>query len=94
MSYRSIHSLPGPAGPPGAGGGGGGGTPPYVQTFAVPDTTWTVTHPLATITPTVEIFGMDGTVISESDANVRVADNQTVIVSFDVPVAGRVKLSP
>lgn len=93
MSYRAVHSLPGPAGPPGAGGGAGGSTT-YVQTFAVPDTTWTVTHPLDTITPSVEIFGMDGTVISESDADVRVPDNQTVIVSFAVPVAGRVKLAP
>jgi hypothetical protein len=61
-----------------------------VQHFAVPDTTWTVTHPLGTTTPLVQIYDQDGYAIG--DADVYVPDNQTVIVSFDLPLAGRIAL--
>lgn len=87
MSYRSIHSLPGPAGPPGAGGGGGGGTTTHVQTFAVPDTTWTVTHSLGTDTPMVALYDLNGSALG--DADVYAPDTSTVVITFAVPVAGR-----
>lgn len=88
MNGRAVHSLP-------ARGGGGGGSGPsrqttYVQQFAVPDTTWTVTHPLGTSSPVVVVYDPDGYQIG--DADVYVPDNQTVIVSFAVPFAGRVAL--
>lgn len=89
MTGRYVHSLP-------ARGGGDGSTPPpapqrtYVQSFAVPDTTWTVTHPLGTTTPLVQIYDLNGYAIG--DADVFVPDNQTVIVSFDLPLAGRIAL--
>jgi hypothetical protein len=72
------------------------GTPPpaaptsYVQTFAVPDTTWTVTHPLGTTTPEVVCYSADGHWLG--DADVYVPDANTVIVSWAVPVAGRAKI--
>ncbi len=86
MSYRSIHtfgSRGGTSGPP---------TPPrqttYVEQFTSPDTTWTITHPLGTDTPLVALYDLNGYALG--DADVYVPDNRTVIVSFAVPVAGRV----
>ncbi len=89
MSVRNVHTFPS------AGGGGGGTAPParqttFVQSFAVPDTTWTVTHPLGTTTPLVQIYDQDGYAIG--DADVYVPDNQTVIVSFALPLAGRIAI--
>lgn len=89
MSSRFIHSLPA------RGGGGGGPSTParqttYVQTFAVPDTTWTVTHPLGSATPMVALYDMSGHAID--DADVFAPDNSTVIVSFALPFAGKVVL--
>lgn len=89
MNGRAVHSLPP------RGGEGGSVTPParqttYVQRFAVPDTTWTVTHPLGTDAPMVALYDLDG--YSIGDADVYVPDNQTVIVNFAVPFGGRVVL--
>lgn len=89
MSYRSIHSLPAAGGS----SGGGGGTPPpnsFVQTFAVPDTTWTVTHPLGTDTPDVTCYAADGTWLG--DAEVHVPNDHTVVITWAVPIAGRAKI--
>lgn len=92
MSDRPVHMLPGPQGPPGANGtGGGGGGATYVQQFSTPSTTWTVTHPLDTDTPTIEAFDSSKRLIDDLD--VLVPDSQTVILSFAVPVAGTAKLS-
>lgn len=89
MNGRSIHSLP-----PSGGQGGGGSTPArqttYVQTFAVPDTTWTVSHPLGSDTPMVALYTLDGHTID--DADVFAPDTSTVIISFAVPFAGKVVL--
>lgn len=85
MNGRSIHILPargGVSGPP---------TPAaittFVQHFAVPDTTWTVSHPLGTDTPTVFLYSEDGRWLG--DADVYVPDNSTVIVTWAVPVSGK-----
>ncbi len=84
---RAIHSFS-------TGAGGGGSTPSaptsYVQTFAVPDTTWTVTHPLGTDTPDVTCYSADGRWLG--DADVFVPDNSTVVITWAVPVSGRAKI--
>ncbi len=88
MSYRAVHSFPS-----GGGGGGGPSTPTnssYVQTFAVPDTTWTVTHPLATTTPDVTCYSAAGQWLG--DADVFVPNDYTVVITWAVPVAGRAKI--
>lgn len=88
MTYRSVHSFPSV--------GGGGGTPlpqpptSFVQTFAVPNTTWTVNHPLGTSTPDVTCYSAAGQWLG--DADVFVPDNHTVIITWAVPVAGRAKI--
>jgi hypothetical protein len=88
VTYRAVHSFP-------AGSGGGGSSPAptnssYVQTFTVPDTTWTVTHPLATDTPDVTCYAADGTWLG--DAGVYVPNNYTVVITWALPVAGRAKI--
>lgn len=88
MSYRSIHSLPAAGGS--SGGGGPSSLTSYVQTFAVPDTTWTVTHPLATTTPDVTCYSAAGQWLG--DADVFVPNNYTVVITWAVPVAGRAKI--
>lgn len=88
MNGRAIHSLPP------SGGQSGPVTPArqttYVQTFAVPDTTWTVTHPLGSATPMVALYTLDGHTID--DADVYAPDTSTVIISYAIPFAGTVVL--
>lgn len=83
---RAIHSLPAD-GPGSAGGGSTPSTTSYVQHIAVPDTTWTVTHPLGTDTPIVFLYSEDGHWLG--DADVYVPDNSTVIVTWAIPIAGK-----
>lgn len=90
MSYGPVHTLP-----LGGGGGGGGGssTPAaittYVQRFATPQTTWSVTHPLGTATPVVFLYDLSG---YEIGGDVHAIDTSTVVINFAMPVSGNVVL--
>lgn len=87
---------PGPPGPPGADGPEGPQGPPgesgatgiYEQTFASPDTTWTITHPLG-VKPLVELFDQNGDLLW---GEIKVPDTTTVIASFYLPFAGTARL--
>lgn len=91
--HIATSELVGPQGPPGLQGnigpaGPAGPVGPFAPTFrmefASPSDTWTVVHNLG-VFPVVDLYDFDG---YEIGGDVQMPDRNTVVVLFDVPVAG------
>lgn len=76
--------VAGPLGPQGPVGPQGPFAPTFVQHFASASLLWFIQHNLDTY-PTVDIYDLDGFAIS---GDVFMPDRNSVVVTFDVAVAG------
>lgn len=88
---RGPQGDPGPVGPVGQVGPPGPQgpfAPIFEQTFASPSTMWVIVHNLDAY-PTVDIYDLYGYEIS---GDVAMPDRNTVVVLFDVAVAGTARL--
>jgi hypothetical protein len=59
----------------------------FVLRQTTPSATWTVTHNLNTVNPLVQVYGTDLKMVIPD--NITVVDNNTVLVTFGYPIAGR-----
>lgn len=67
-----------------SGGGGGGGGLSYVHTQALPSSSWSINHALAT-KPAVTVVAVGG---QELIAEVHYPDDNTTVIVFGAPYAG------
>lgn len=79
-----IQGMAGPAGPTGAVGPQGPYAPTFRMEFASAMDTWVIVHNFGTY-PVVDIYDLDG---FEMVGDVSMPDRNTVVVTFDMPVAG------
>lgn len=77
--------VPGPQGPPGA---QGPPAPIFEQQFSSPATTWLIQHNLDAF-PVVSLYDLYGFAIS---GDIAMPDRNTVVVTFEVPIAGTARL--
>lgn len=78
----------GPAGPTGATGPQGPFAPQFEQTFASPLFEWRIIHNMD-VFPVVNTYDLYGFEIS---GDVAMPDRNTVVVAFEVPIAGTARL--
>ncbi len=78
----------GPQGPPGPPGAGGSYSLSFEQAFNSPSTVWTIAHYLDAY-PVVTLMDFNG---HEFEGDVYMPDRNTVVVTFDVPMAGAARL--
>lgn len=83
-----IQGVAGPVGPPGPVGPQGPFAPSFQQVFASPAKTWVIVHNLDAFV-TVDLYDLAGFAIS---GDVLMPDKNTVVVTFDVAVAGTARL--
>lgn len=83
-----AQGVPGDPGPPGPVGPQGPFAPSFEQHFASPSKLWLIVHNLDAFV-TVDLYDLAGFEIS---GDVQMPDRNTVVVTFDVPVAGTARL--
>ncbi len=79
---------PGEAGPPGEKGDPGPFAPHFEQNFANASVEWVIVHNMGVI-PVVNLYDPYGWEIS---GDIAMPDRNTVVVTFDVPMAGMARL--
>ncbi len=77
-----IQGEPGPPGPPGP------FAPMFEQQFSSPQTVWTIVHNLD-VFPVASLYDLYGFAIS---GDIAMPDRNTVVVTFEVPIAGTARL--
>lgn len=85
MGAQGAEGPSGPSGPPGP---QGPFAPSFEQHFANPSKVWLIIHNLDAFV-TVDLYDLAGFEIS---GDVQMPDRNTVVVMFDVPVAGTARL--
>lgn len=88
---RGYTGDPGEDGPPGPQGPQGVKGPPppiFEQVFAAPSTEWRIAHGMG-VFPNVQLVDTN---FEEIEGTVQTPDKSTVVVTFDVPMAGTARL--
>jgi hypothetical protein len=73
-----------------SGGGGGGSVIGYEHVQSAPSTLWTITHNKNTFKLQTTIYNTNWEQLVPN--NIQIIDNNTVLVSFNAPIAGRAML--